>query len=72
MNSLSQLFFNLQDDLDRIGRRFKGSPKLTLVVRNPVFGDADVVIGNDDLDLAIAAIQASRTKEPDFKPEKSG
>jgi hypothetical protein len=31
-------------------------PKLTLIIRSPTF-DGDVIVGNDELDMAIKAIQ---------------
>lgn len=61
MTSLGTLALQAQlsTELARIARMFR-SPKITLVVRNPDFGangSADVVIGDDDLDEAIKAIQ---------------
>ncbi len=43
--------------LDRILESFKPGAKITVVVRNPGYGDAGVVIGNDDLNEAVAEIQ---------------
>jgi hypothetical protein len=57
----------LSDHLDRIIRMFK-NPKVTLIVRAPDLPDGDVVIGNDDLDAAIVAIQRLKDREPLFKP----
>lgn len=42
--------------LDDIGKLFK-NPKITLVVRNSDVADADVVLSDDDLELAIKAIR---------------
>ena len=58
---------DLSDDLDRIMKRFK-NPKVTLIVRAPDLPDGDVVIGNDNLDEAIAAVQRLKDREPTFKP----
>lgn len=63
----SDLFYALQDDLDRIKKRFKEC-KVTLVVRNPALADGDVVIGDDNLDDAIAAINRMRARKPIFQP----
>jgi len=44
--------------LDRVLESFKPGAKVTLVVRNPAYGDeAGVVIGNDDLSEVIAEIK---------------
>lgn len=60
-NILEQLHDALGDDLERIKRRFKPGAKVTLVVRQPELpGDTGVVIGDDDLDAAIAEIQKQR------------
>lgn len=50
----SEISYHLQE----IQRFFKNS-KVTLVARAPGFpnGDRDLVMGDDDLDLAIAAIR---------------
>ena len=69
MSKLEGLFFDLQGDLDRISKRFV-RPKLTLVVRAPDLPDGDVVIGDDDLDMAIAAIERLKSRQPIFEPKK--
>lgn len=44
--------------LERVKKCFKPGSKVTLVVRNPSISDeAGVVIGDDDLDEAIAEIK---------------
>lgn len=55
----------LEDDLDSVCAKFK-NPKVTLVVRAPDLDDGDVVIGNDDLDAAIAAINRLKNRTPAF------
>jgi hypothetical protein len=73
----SDLLLNLQaeiaDHLEAISKLFKQRPKITIVIRTPWLGpnkDGDVVISDDDFDLAIAAIQRLRDREPIGK-EKS-
>lgn len=65
----------LQDDMsyhmDAILRMFKPGAKITVVVRNPGHGDADVVIGSDDLDETIGAIQRMKERKPTFEPPAS-
>ena len=67
----SQALINVQqrmsDHMDGILRLFKSGAKITVIVRNPEHGDADVILGNDDLDDAIAAINHLKAKEPTFK-----
>jgi len=53
---LRQLHYDLADDMARVARRFK-SCKVTLVVRNPDLADGDVVLTDDDPEMAIAAIR---------------
>ena len=64
---MSELFFSLQDDLDSVCDKFK-NPKVTLIVRAPDLPDGDVVIGNDDLDAAIAAINRLKARTPTVSP----
>lgn len=48
----------LAKHLDRIKRAFKPGSRVTLVIRNPGISDeAGVVIGDDDLDEAVAEIR---------------
>lgn len=60
----TDLAVKLERHLQRIAMLFKPGAKLTLVVRLPSIpsGDADVVIGDDDYDDAIAAINRLRTR----------
>ena len=60
---LRELHENLSDDLDRIGRHFKNPVKITLIVRNPGMGDADVYLTDDDFELAIAAVRSLQARE---------
>ena len=55
-DALQRLYYQLQDDLDRIAKRFK-APKVTLIVRNPALADGDVVLSDDDLEAAIEALR---------------
>jgi hypothetical protein len=64
---MKELFFSLQDDLDSVCRKFK-HPKVTLIVRAPELPDGDVVIGNDDLDEAIGAINRLKARTPVMSP----
>lgn len=54
---LDQLHDDLSRDLHRIKKRFKPGVKVTLVIRRPDNVEADVVIGDDDLNETIATIQ---------------
>lgn len=57
----------MSNHMDAMLRLFKPGAKITVVVRNPGFGDADVVIGNDDLDESIGAIERMKKREPTFR-----
>lgn len=52
----------LGDLLDKVKRLFKPGNKVTLVIRNPGLGDADLVIGDDDLSEAVAAIERLKSR----------
>jgi len=65
-DKIREVLFALQDDLDSVCRKFK-NPKVTLVVRSTELIDGDVIIGNDDLDLAIKAINNLKDRKPMFK-----
>ena len=56
--------------LDEIGRLFK-HPKITIVVRNDELADGDVVLSDDDLNKAIAAIARLQTKAAHVLPADS-
>jgi len=56
----------MSDHMYAILRCFKPGATITVVVRNPAYGDADVVIGNDDLDKAIEAITTLKARNPTF------
>lgn len=53
---------DLSSDLDRIRDRFKGEPKISLVIRFEELGDNCIYLTNDTTPEVIAAIQA-REKE---------
>lgn len=57
----------MSNHMDAILRLFKPGAKITVVVRNPGYGDADVVIGSDDLDEAIRAIERMKKRQPTFR-----
>lgn len=57
----------MSDHMDALLRCFKPGAVITVVVRNPGYGDADVVIGNDDLDKAIEAIAEMKKRPPTFQ-----
>lgn len=59
---MRQLHADLSADLERIAARFKHC-RITLVVRQPDLGDGDVLLSDDDVDEAIAAIQRLRDRE---------
>lgn len=61
MRSLTR---RLNDLLFEIESCFKSGAKVTLIVRNPCVDDGDVVMGNDDYDLAIGAINKMRNRTP--------
>lgn len=68
---LTQLHADLAEHLEQIQQLFRPGAKVTLVVRNPGYGDAGVVIGDDDLDEAVKEIrkrqEADRCK---IQPER--
>lgn len=63
---LSTPMFNLarrlSDLLQEAESCFKPGAKVTLVVRNPMVADGDVVMGNDDAEEVIAAINRMKNR----------
>lgn len=57
----------LSDCMDEMLRCFKTGAVITVVIRNPGYRNADLVLGNDDLDAAIGAIQTLKVNSPTFK-----
>lgn len=66
MKHLSRPMYNLTsqlcDCLDKIHACFKPGAIATIIVRNPMLDDADVVMGNDDLDEVIKAINRMKDR----------
>lgn len=69
MAAMELLQESLSIHLDAIQKLFTDQVKVTLVVRNIQRAEADVVIGNDDLDFAIATIETYKLRDPLFKPD---
>ena len=65
-DKLQRLHADISESLNDIAALFdpKQEPKITLIVRTPWLEDGDVLMGNDDYDEAIAAINRLRFKEP--------
>ncbi len=61
------LHHSIQSHLIEIERLFV-SPKITIIVRAPRLADGDVILSNDDLELAIAAIRNLQSRDPAVKP----
>lgn len=62
-DALFMLHDSLAEHCEQIAKWFKPGAKVTILVRNPqVPGDADVVVSNDDLAAAIAALQRRAEK----------
>jgi hypothetical protein len=59
---------SVADHLEAICLLFTERPKITIVIRTPwitdASGDGDVVLTDDDFDLAIAAINRLRDRQP--------
>ena len=65
--ALVNLHPSISTYLNKIVALFKPGAKITLIVRNPDVPDGDVILGNDNLDDAIAAINNLKAREPIFK-----
>lgn len=66
MKTISKPMFNLAerlcDLLDEIHKCFKPGAIATIIVRNPMVDDGDVVMGNDDPDKVIQAINRLKVR----------
>ena len=65
-DKLQRLHADISRSLNEIAALFdpKHTPKMTLIIRTPWLEDGDVLMGNDDYDESIAAINRLRSKEP--------
>lgn len=65
-DKLENLKFEVADHLEEICKLFTQRPKITIVIRTPwlVGQDGDVILSDDDFDLAIAAINRLRERTP--------
>jgi hypothetical protein len=54
----------IADHLEDICKLFAQRPKITIVIRTPWLEDGDVILSDDDFDLAIAAINRLRNRPP--------
>lgn len=55
--------YEVAGHLSAIAKLFK-NPKLTLIIRNQDLPDGDVLMSDDDADLAIAAINRLKDRTP--------
>lgn len=62
--ALKQLHSEICAHLEEIVLLFKSRPKITLMIRNPELDDGDVLISDDDADLAIEAIRRLEHRIP--------
>jgi hypothetical protein len=65
-DKLQRLHADISESLNEIAALFdpKHTPMITLIVRTPWLEDGDVLMGNDDYDEAITAINRLRSREP--------
>lgn len=61
-DKLQRIHADISESLNEIAALFdpKHTPMITLIVRTPWLEDGDVLMGNDDYDKAIAAINRLR------------
>jgi hypothetical protein len=62
-DKLTRVHADIADHLSQIAGLFTQEPKITIIIRTPWLEDGGVLIGDDDIDLAIAEIQRLRAKE---------
>ncbi len=69
--TLIELQTELSEHMAKIAEYFK-HPRITLVVRSPELPDGDVVLTDDDLDAAIAAITRLKEHAANYLPGNVG
>lgn len=67
--TLEDVHIEISGHLAEISKIFVKSAKITLIVRNPDQADGDVIVGDDDLDSVIAAINKLKNRGPLFQPK---
>lgn len=63
MSNLKGLHAEIANHAGDIADLFKSGAHVTILVRNPVVNDGDVLVTDDQIDLAIAALQNLKAKE---------
>jgi hypothetical protein len=61
MKKLERIHAEIGFHLDEIRQLFK-DPKITIIIRNPMLNDADVLLTDDDLEKVIGAIKYLQEK----------
>lgn len=62
-DKLQRVHADVANHLADIADLFTHRPKITIVIRTPWLDDGGILIGDDDLDEAIAEIQRLRGKQ---------
>jgi pyoverdine/dityrosine biosynthesis protein Dit1 len=61
------LYQRISIHLARIQELFRPGAKITIIIRNPMVNDDDVLLGDDNIELAITAIRRLAERPPTIK-----
>jgi hypothetical protein len=64
MSRVEEVADQVAHHLDQIHRLFKNGVKSTLVLRTPGLPERDFMLGNDDIDEAIKALERAKARQP--------
>jgi hypothetical protein len=67
---LKKLHAEIANHCGQVARLFRPGVKVTILVRSPAEGDADVLVTDDQIDAAIAAL--AKLKEQEAKLARAG
>jgi hypothetical protein len=60
---VNQVHAEVAEHCSQIAHLFKPGARVTVLIRNPGLGDGDMVVTDDSLDAAIAALENLKGKE---------
>jgi hypothetical protein len=61
--TIGEVHLEISDRCLEVARLFKPGAKVTILIRTPSLADGDMVVTDDDIDLAVAALQGLKQKE---------
>ena len=61
--TVGQVHAEVAEHCSQIARLFKAGARVTVLIRNPNLADGDMVVSDDETDLAVMALQRLKEKK---------